>query len=186
MMPNKKTPLALTMETVKTPIGDFLLVVDEGGALRAAEFADRRGRMLELLGRQMGAGGSTLSAGAVPKPAKAALAAYFAGDLAAIRLVAVNALGTAFQTRVWGALRKIKPGHPMIYSAMAGALGKPNAARAVGHANGANPISIIVPCHRLIGANGSLTGYSGGIERKRWLLDHEARYAGKRIARNGA
>lgn len=185
MMRNSAKPLALTVETVKTPIGDFLLVADGNGALRAAEFADRRQRMLDLLARQPG-GDFKLSVGAVPKPVKAALAAYFAGDLAAIRSIAVDAGGTAFQSEVWNALRKIKPGHPMVYSALAGELGKPNAARAVGHANGANPISIVVPCHRLIGADGSLTGYSGGIERKRWLLDHEARYAGKRIARNGA
>jgi methylated-DNA-[protein]-cysteine S-methyltransferase len=157
-MPNKTPPLALTLDAVKTPIGDFLLVVDDGGALHAGEFAEHRRRMLELLARQTGAGGFKLSPGVVPKAVKTALTAYFAGDLAAIKPIAVNAGGTSFQTRLWSALRKIKPGQPMIYSEMAAALGKPKAARAVGHANGANPVSIIIPCHRLIGADGSLTG----------------------------
>ena len=186
MMQNSARPLLLTVETVKTPIGDFLLVADDAGALRSGEFADRQERMLDLLARQIGGTGFKLSAGRVPNSVKAALASYFAGDLAAIRPIAVNAGGTPFQTQVWKALRKIKPGQPMIYSALASELGKPNAARAVGHANGANPVSIVVPCHRLIGADGSLTGYSGGIERKRWLLDHETQHAGKRFARIGA
>ena len=78
---------------------------------------------------------------------------------------------------VWEALRRIPPGTTLTYGAMALRLGRPRGARSVGHANGANPISVVVPCHRLVGASGSLTGYGGGIARKRWLLDHEARHA---------
>ena len=79
---------------------------------------------------------------------------------------------------MWTTLREVIPGETLAYGAFAERLGRPNAARAVGHANGTNPLSIVVPCHRLVGANGALTKYGGGLERKRWLLDHEARCAG--------
>ena len=86
-------------------------------------------------------------------------------------------MGTEFQQRAWAALRRIPVGETRGYGEQAAALGKPNAARAVGRANGLNPISIVVPCHRLIGAAGSLVHYGGGLERKRWLIDHEAKFA---------
>jgi methylated-DNA-[protein]-cysteine S-methyltransferase len=82
--------------------------------------------------------------------------------------------GTAFEHQVWGALAQIKPGATKTYGDLARALGQPNAARAVGAANGRNPISVLIPCHRLLGANGALTGYAGGLAAKRWLLHHEA------------
>ncbi|MGL4287365.1 MAG: methylated-DNA--[protein]-cysteine S-methyltransferase, partial [Phreatobacter sp.] len=91
----------------------------------------------------------------------------------AIDAIAITTSTTDFQAAVWSALRRIPAGKTMSYGALAAQLGRPNAARAVGHANGSNPISIVVPCHRLIGANAALTGYGGGIERKRWLLTHE-------------
>jgi methylated-DNA-[protein]-cysteine S-methyltransferase len=101
------------------------------------------------------------------------LGAYFDGDLAALDTVAIDLRGTAFQKRVWSALRKIPCGRTASYGDVAAAIGSPSAVRAVGAANGANPIAIVVPCHRVVGAYGNLTGYGGGIERKRWLLAHE-------------
>lgn len=105
------------------------------------------------------------------------LAAYFAGDRQDFDLV-LNPVGTGFERAVWAALREIPYGETTSYGAIAAALGHPDAARAVGRANGRNPISIIVPCHRVIGADGSLTGYGGGLPAKRWLLSHEAQHAG--------
>ncbi|MCB9736625.1 MAG: methylated-DNA--[protein]-cysteine S-methyltransferase [Deltaproteobacteria bacterium] len=102
------------------------------------------------------------------------LAAYFAGERATFDLGPLAPEGTAFQRRVWEALRAIPPGETRAYGELARALGLPaGAARAVGAANGRNPLSIIVPCHRVVGADGALTGYAGGLARKRWLLDHE-------------
>ena len=98
---------------------------------------------------------------------------YFEGDLDRLRQIEWRVAGTAFQQKVWKALPKIPAGTTMSYGAMAARIGLPKAIRAVGHANGSNPISVVVPCHRLIGANGSLVKYGGGLERKRWLLQHE-------------
>jgi methylated-DNA-[protein]-cysteine S-methyltransferase len=102
-----------------------------------------------------------------------ALAAYFGGELDALADVPVKTEGTAFQRDVWNALRRIPAGATISYGQLAANVGRPTASRAVGLANGSNPISIVLPCHRVIGANGALTGYGGGIERKRWLLEHE-------------
>lgn len=102
------------------------------------------------------------------------LAAYFAGELRVFMLESVGE-GTPFQRRVWAALCEIPYGETISYGELARRIGQPTASRAVGLANGQNPISIMVPCHRVIGSDGSLTGYGGGIERKRWLLAHEAR-----------
>jgi len=101
------------------------------------------------------------------------LRAYFAGDLATLAGVEIELAGTPFQRRVWNALREIPAGATTSYGELARRLGAPKAVRAVGAANGANPLWLIVPCHRAVGADGSLTGYAGGIERKRWLLAHE-------------
>jgi methylated-DNA-[protein]-cysteine S-methyltransferase len=98
---------------------------------------------------------------------------YFLGDLSAINSIPVTTGGTSFQRDVWAELRTIQAGTTLSYGALARQLGRPKSARAVGLANGANPVSIVVPCHRLVGADGSLTGYAGGISRKRWLLIHE-------------
>ena len=104
------------------------------------------------------------------------LDAYFAGEAFTFS-VALAPEGTAFQQRVWQALAQIAPGQTQTYGELANRLGRPNAARAVGAANGRNPISVLIPCHRLIGANGALTGYAGGLAAKRWLLAHEAQCA---------
>jgi methylated-DNA-[protein]-cysteine S-methyltransferase len=100
--------------------------------------------------------------------------AYFEGDLAALHDIPVRADGTAFQRQVWGALRQIPAGRTTTYGRLAARIGRPTAPRAVGLASGANPIAIVVPCHRLIGVDSRLTGYAGGLERKEWLLRHEA------------
>ena len=98
---------------------------------------------------------------------------YFAGDLAALDTVPVELNGTPFQKKVWLALRRIPCGATISYGELARRIGTAAAVRAVGAANGANPVAVIVPCHRVIGSNGRLTGYGGGLDRKQWLLEHE-------------
>ena len=177
MTPDKAMPVVLTLETIGTPLGGLLLVADGEDLLRAVDFADCEMRLRRLLDHRLGRVGYELVPGAVPTGMKLALTAYFAGDINAIQSITLRTGGTPFQNEVWTALRLIEPGRPLPYSALAERLGRTGAARAVGHANGANPFCIVVPCHRLVGVGGSLTGYSGGIERKRWLLDHEAKHA---------
>jgi methylated-DNA-[protein]-cysteine S-methyltransferase len=103
----------------------------------------------------------------------AALTRYFAGDVAALDAIAVELNGTPFQKKTWQALRRIPAGSTISYAELAKRIGEPSGVRAVGAANGANPVAVIVPCHRVIGSNGTLTGYGGGLDRKRWLLAHE-------------
>jgi methylated-DNA-[protein]-cysteine S-methyltransferase len=98
---------------------------------------------------------------------------YFEGDLESLDDIEVELNGTSFQKNVWLALRSVRAGTTMSYSQLAKQVGSPAAVRAVGAANGANPVAVVLPCHRIIGSNGSLTGYGGGLHRKRWLLDHE-------------
>jgi methylated-DNA-[protein]-cysteine S-methyltransferase len=114
-----------------------------------------------------------LSQGGDTRRVRAALDAYFDGDLAVLDSIPTATGGTPFQRAVWNALRGIEPSTTRSYGQIAKNLGRTNSSRAVGAANGANPIAIVVPCHRVVGANGTLTGYAGGLERKRWLLDHE-------------
>ena len=159
------------VDRVETQLGPILLVA-EGEALRALEFGDDEDRLLHHLERQEGA-----AVGFVPADDPAGLSsrlrAYFAGDIEVFDGVPVRAGGTPFQRAVWAALREIPPGRTVSYGQLAVRLGRPGASRAVGLANGANPVAIAVPCHRVIGADGTLTGYGGGLERKRWLLEHE-------------
>ena len=108
-----------------------------------------------------------------PAGAATALERYFAGELGALDGLEVDFYGTEFQRRVWTALRSVAPGHTASYAEIANGIGAPSATRAVGAANGANPIAIVVPCHRIIGTSGTLVGYGGGLDRKRWLLEHE-------------
>ncbi|WP_199229114.1 methylated-DNA--[protein]-cysteine S-methyltransferase [Caulobacter endophyticus] len=164
-------PARLILDRAPSPIGELLLVVDAEGRLRAADFHDYEARMLRLL--RLHYGEATLEAGAAPAATRAALVAYFEGDLAAIATIPWTTGGTAFQQAVWRALGGVAPGTTQTYAALAARIGKPAAVRAVGAANGANPLSIVVPCHRLVGTDGALTGYGGGIERKAWLLAHE-------------
>jgi methylated-DNA-[protein]-cysteine S-methyltransferase len=164
-------PEAFMLDRLTTPIGAMLLVTDEDGVLRALDFEDYEPRMKELLRLHYGA--VDLKSGRAPKPMRSALSAYFDGEFTALRTVEWRVAGTPFQRKVWTALPKISAGQTMSYGALAAKLGAPNAMRAVGHANGSNPISVVIPCHRLIGANGSLVKYGGGLHRKAWLLRHE-------------
>jgi methylated-DNA-[protein]-cysteine S-methyltransferase len=166
-------PLLLILDRVETPIGEMMIVADQDGHLRAVDWTDHEERMLRLLRRHYGVNGFRLEPGKNPHGFADAMQRYFAGDLAALDALPVVTAGTAFQREVWQALRQIPLGKTISYGELARQIGKPRAIRAVGLANGANPVSVIVPCHRVIGANGSLTGYGRGIERKRWLLQHE-------------
>jgi methylated-DNA-[protein]-cysteine S-methyltransferase len=170
-MPSLLPPDALFLDRLPSPVGAMLVVHDERGLLRAIEFHDREARLTQLL--RIHYGPRTLSERRAPGMIRDTLADYFAGDLHAIDRIEVATMGTRFQRDVWAALRTIRPGSTLSYGALAARIGHPKAVRAVGAANGANPISVVVPCHRVIGADGSLTGYGGGIERKRWLLSHE-------------
>ncbi|MFY8164626.1 MAG: methylated-DNA--[protein]-cysteine S-methyltransferase [Brevundimonas sp.] len=164
-------PETLILDRVATPVGEVLLVTDGEGAVRAPDFADYEDRMTRLLACH--APGASLKAGRAPEPVRAAVERYFAGDVHALDGLTVTAGGTDFQRSVWKALRAIPAGETRTYGQLAAAIGSPKAVRAVGLANGRNPVALIVPCHRVIGANGTLTGYAGGLERKRWLLQHE-------------
>jgi len=166
-----KPPEIFALDRLPTPIGIALLVTDAEGALRALDWEEYELRMRELLRLQYGA--PVLEEGRAPDQVRAALTGYFAGDLASLNAIKWRVGGTAFQRKVWSALPAIPAGTTMSYGALAARLEMPKAVRAVGHANGSNPISVVVPCHRLIGANGSLTGYGGGLKRKQWLLEHE-------------
>ena len=146
-------------------------MTDAGGVLRALDWEEHEPRMKELLRLQYGA--VVLEEARSPKDLRSALTAYFKGDLDRLNTIKWRVAGTPFQQKVWTALPKIPAGTTMSYGALAAKLNAPKAMRAVGHANGSNPISVVVPCHRLIGANGALVKYGGGLERKRWLLEHE-------------
>ncbi len=162
---------AFHLDRLATPIGTALLVTDADGVLRALDWDDHEVRMRELLRLQYGA--MTLKVTRAPAAVRSALSAYFKGDLDRLKEIRWRAAGTPFQRKVWTALPKIPASSTLSYGALAAKIGSPRAMRAVGHANGANPLSVVVPCHRLIGANGSLVKYGGGLERKRWLLRHE-------------
>jgi methylated-DNA-[protein]-cysteine S-methyltransferase len=161
----------LAVDRTATPIGELILVADGDGRLRALYFADGEAKLRRVLGQHYGA--FALEPEPNPGGLTAAVDAYFAGDLAAIDTLPVAARGTEFQHAVWRALRAIPCGTTVTYSEIARRIDRPSAVRAVGLANGSNPVGVVVPCHRVVGADGTLTGYGGGLERKRWLLAHE-------------
>lgn len=166
-------PLHLLLDRLSTPIGQMMLVADIAGRLRLAFFAENEDTVHRHLAYQYGSGKFHLEPARNPHGLTAALARYFGGELHAIDDLPVETPGTAFQREVWQALRTIPCGATISYGKLAQQIGHPAAVRAVGTANGANPVAVVLPCHRVIGADGSLTGYGGGIERKRWLLNHE-------------
>ncbi len=166
-----KPPETFLLDRLNTPIGTALLFADADGILRAFDWEDHSERVTELLRLQYGA--VVLRDARAPETIRAALLGYFEGDLASLNTITWRVAGTPFQREVWTALPKIPPGTTMTYGALAARLGMPKAARALGHANGSNPLSVVVPCHRLVGADGSLVKYGGGLARKRWLLAHE-------------
>jgi methylated-DNA-[protein]-cysteine S-methyltransferase len=165
--------LEFLIDRVTTPMGELIVVADRDGNLRTIDWTDHEARMKQLLNRQYGKGSYRFVPARDPGGLSTAMRRYFGGDLTAIEKLPVKTEGTPFQRSVWKALRRIKCGTTISYAELARRIGSPRAVRAVGLANGQNPISIVVPCHRVIGSNGSLTGYGGGLERKRWLLQHE-------------
>ena len=162
--------MQLLVDRVDSPLGP-LIVVSDGDSLRALEFDDHSDRLNRLLKAHYGV--YTLNERSDPGGFAGRVRAYFEGDITALDTIPVATGGTAFQRKVWAGLRTIPAGTTLGYGQLAARVGHPGASRAVGTANGSNPIGIVVPCHRVIGAGGSLSGYAGGVERKRWLLSHE-------------
>ncbi len=165
--------LRFTLEHLNTPTGEILIVTDDDRNLRAVEWADLDNRMSKLLRRHYGNSTIRLCDAPSATPARLALEAYFDGEIGALAPLPVRTNGTVLQRAVWDALRQIPAGQTTSYGKLAARIARPTAQRAVGRANGANPIPIVVPCHRVIGADGALTGFAGGLDRKRWLLAHE-------------
>lgn len=159
----------IRVHTVDSPIGPLTLA-DRAGRLCVLHFGADTAELDATFERWYP--GEPRARQELPEHARM-LQRYFAGETGVIDTVAVELNGTAFQKKVWTALRRIPSGITISYSELARRIGEPAAIRAVGAANGANPVALIVPCHRVIGANGSLTGYGGGLERKQWLLAHE-------------
>jgi len=149
--------------TVESPIGPLTLIARDGVLTNVSMHEQRHASAPPI---------EAMRDDAWFKDVAAQLGAYFAGELSSFELE-MNPLGTSFQRNVWARLCEIPFGETISYGELAQRVGSPNASRAVGLANGRNPIAIIVPCHRVIGANGALTGYGGGLERKSWLLEHE-------------
>jgi methylated-DNA-[protein]-cysteine S-methyltransferase len=178
-MKKRRAIVTWLLENVQSPVGHILLMHD-GMALAALDFEDHEPRMKMLAARYLD-DVSLVRTKTVSHFAKV-LKAYFGGKLDAIDALKTHSLGTPFQAKCWAALRTIPAGETRTYGQQAAQIGSPKAVRAVGLANGANPIGIVVPCHRVIGANGTLTGYGGGLPRKEWLLKHEAKWAVKSFA----
>jgi methylated-DNA-[protein]-cysteine S-methyltransferase len=163
--------MRLRRDYFTSPIGPLRLLVDEQDRLRGLDFEGGREAADAALRRAHGP--LTIVDGAAPDSVRAPLAAYFTGDLAALERIAVATSGGVFQEAAWAALRAIPVGQTRTYAQQAAAIGRPAAMRAIGQANHRNPVAIVNPCHRVIGANGQLTGYGGGLDRKIWLLRHE-------------
>lgn len=167
--------MRLTFGVHRTPLGPVTVTLDRD-ALCGLDFEEQASSLHARLERRFGC--APAHDETTTRAVTERLDRYFAGDLRALEDLQVNAGGTPLQTRVWAALRKIPAGETRTYEEVARVLGAPNAVRAVGAANGKNPVALVVPCHRVIGKDGTLTGYAGGIERKRWLLEHERTHAG--------
>jgi methylated-DNA-[protein]-cysteine S-methyltransferase len=161
-------------DQIKTPIGEMILIADGDGALRMTWFDPEDGRWKKSFARHYR--DAKLVARYNPSGLSASMRAYYDGDVYILDKLAVVFAGTPFQNKVWKALRTIPCGMTLSYGTLAKRICEPKAMRAVGLANGSNPIGVVVPCHRVIGSDGSLTGYGGGLPRKRWLLAHEAKH----------
>lgn len=165
--------LVIDAAQFESPIGRIELY-GSGDELVGLEFKDRFERMVRMQGHlesyyeEVEVRGRRDPAGAVSR-----LRRYFRGELGVLEEQPVRMHGTEFQVAVWNQLRRIRPGDTISYGTLAKRVGRPNAMRAVGAANGANPVALFVPCHRVIAANGTLWGYGGGLDRKRFLLEHE-------------
>jgi methylated-DNA-[protein]-cysteine S-methyltransferase len=160
----------LLVDYIESPIGKIIIVVDEG-KMCALDFEGFEERMMKLLKRRY----TNVELKQVDNPHgfSARVKDYLAGDYKSLDAIPVSTGGTPFQQQVWNALREIPTGQTFTYSQLAEKIGNPKAVRAVGMTNSLNPIAIVLPCHRVVGANASLTGYAGGLERKDWLLRHE-------------
>jgi methylated-DNA-[protein]-cysteine S-methyltransferase len=171
-------PKELFFESIPFALGNILVVAD-GEKLCAVDFSDYEERMMRLLKQRfhrvklVPASSSNDVSGSFVADCANRIRAYLTGDFSSLDEIPVSLGGTPFQQKVWLALRKIPIGTVFTYKQLATEIGHPTAYRAVGMTNSLNPISIVLPCHRVIGANQKLTGYAGGLERKRWLLQHE-------------
>jgi AraC family transcriptional regulator of adaptative response/methylated-DNA-[protein]-cysteine methyltransferase len=174
--PASRSARALFAAWLETPLGAMTAISDEE-ALHLLDYADRRGleRQIESLRARAKAGIVPGRTGPIAR-IEAELAAYFAGRSMRFETPLAR-LGSEFQNAVWDALLAIPPGRTLSYAELARAIGAPPAVRAAARANGANPFAIVIPCHRVINADGALGGYGGGLARKRWLLEHERRWA---------
>jgi methylated-DNA-[protein]-cysteine S-methyltransferase len=170
-MPEQDT---LFSDRIKTPIGEMILIADADGALRLTWFDPDDGRWKKSFARHYP--DAKLVARRNPGDLSASMRAYYDGDVRILDKMQVVFPGTSFQNKVWKALRTIPCGMTLSYASLAKRVREPKAVRAVGLANGSNPIGVVVPCHRVIGSDGSLTGYGGGLPRKKWLLAHEAKH----------
>ena len=172
--------MQMFLSQLESPLGGMLLVTDAKRAVRALDFADHRAHLQRGLREHYG----SVELGEIPAPVEiaSALARYFAGALDAVDALCTETAGSPLQRQIWAALREIPAGTTTSYGKLAKALGfdDPRAAIDIGAANGANPIAIIVPCHRVIASNGDLKGYAWGLHRKRWLLEHERAIAPQR------
>ncbi|HEY3776844.1 MAG TPA: methylated-DNA--[protein]-cysteine S-methyltransferase [Rhizomicrobium sp.] len=164
-------------DVIESPVGKLAIVADRKGAMRMLSFDGDGERWRREFARRFPH--AKLERERDPFGHASTLKTYFAGDMEALDRIPVVFGGTPFQNKVWKALRRIPVGKTLSYGALAKKIGEPNAMRAVGLANGSNPIAVIVPCHRVIGSNGSLTGFGGGLPRKKWLIEHEARHCAK-------
>lgn len=167
--------IELLRESLPTPLGKLVLLSRADGALVSLDFFDLQERREALLRRRFGTGGwreRAASPGADSERLRA-LRRYFAGELDALAGLPLELEGNALQRELWSLLQSLPPGQFTRYGALAEALQRPGAARAIGAALGANPLLLVLPCHRVLASNGRLHGYAGGIERKRWLLEHE-------------
>lgn len=160
----------LYIDQIESDIGTIQVVVKDD-QLCAVDFAEYQERLHRSLTHRYGA--FVCEARVNPLGICDRIRAYLAGDLNSLADIPVAAIGTPFQQKVWSQLRQIPPGETLTYGQLASQIGQPKASRAVGRANACNPIMIVVPCHRVVGIKNQLTGFAGGLERKRWLLQHE-------------
>ncbi|MGR9091787.1 MAG: methylated-DNA--[protein]-cysteine S-methyltransferase [Gammaproteobacteria bacterium] len=162
--------MRLMWDQIDSAIGRVVIVTTATHVV-AVDFADSDERLQEILADRYGDVEQRRADD--PLGVASRLRAYFAGDFDALEAIPVDPQGSEFQQSVWRELRRIPVGQTISYGQLATRLGQPTASRAVGMANSKNPVGIVIPCHRVIGADGQLTGYAGGVERKQWLLDHE-------------
>lgn len=174
------------IDHLETPIGLMCIVCDDLGNLRAIEWDDHEERLVRSLKIHYGKGAQNVKRVKNPHGFSETMRRYFEGEITAIDALPTENNGTEFQREVWKELRRIPAGTTISYGQLAERIGRPTAVRAVGLANGSNPVGVVVPCHRVIGSNGKLTGYGGGLPRKEWLLRHEAQFSSPLFGRSTA